>query len=248
VLLLDESPVAPIASGSAGGGRYLEIEPDRTGNRPVRPLDCRCRGGGSTLGGEIVTTTVEGRERYGVIVRYPRDLRDNPQAIASDVLVSAGGAMVPLGELAAIRVTQGPLSIRTENTEPVAYLYAPKTSAGPNECSKRSHWNRSPQRSDRTKIARLRAGERRTRLPQNVFHILLEFSKQSLFLARSVFCLLGLLFFIFEKLPEKRITLPCVQGNVITDLCPCRCAGRKWRLSIEIDRYALGSRLCARWL
>ncbi|MEA3071662.1 MAG: copper/silver efflux system protein, partial [Alphaproteobacteria bacterium] len=123
MLLLDESPVAPIASGSAGGGRYLEIEPDRTGNRPVRPLDCRCRGGGSTLGGEIVTTTVEGRERYGVIVRYPRDLRDNPQAIASDVLVSAGGAMVPLGQLAAIRVTQGPPSIRTENAELVAYLY-----------------------------------------------------------------------------------------------------------------------------
>lgn len=129
MLLLDESPVAPIASGSAGGGRYLEIEPDRTGNRPVRPLDCRCRGGGSTLGGEIVTTTVEGRERYGVIVRYPRDLRDNPQAIASDVLVSAGGAMVPLGELAAIRVTQGPLSIRTENIpspSPISMLPKPQ--------------------------------------------------------------------------------------------------------------------------
>jgi copper/silver efflux system protein len=58
-----------------------------------------------------------------VIVRYPRDLRDNPQAIANDVLVSAGKAMVPLGQLAAIRVTQGPPSIRTENAELVAYLY-----------------------------------------------------------------------------------------------------------------------------
>ena len=80
-------------------------------------------------------------------------------------------------------------------------------------------------------------------MPQNVFHIRLELNKQSLFLARSVFCLLGLLFFIFEKLPEKRITLPCVQGNLIIG-----CAGRKWRLSIEIDGYALGSRFCARWL
>src|SRR5205823_6173574 len=69
------------------------------------------------------TTTVEGRERYGVIVRYPRDLRDNPQSIARDVLVSAGSAMVPLGQLASIRVTQGPPSIRTENSELVAYLY-----------------------------------------------------------------------------------------------------------------------------
>ena len=77
----------------------------------------------TALGGELVTTTVEGRERYGVTVRYPRDLRDNPQAIASNVLVGTGAAMVPLGQLAAIRVTQGPPSIRTENAELVAYLY-----------------------------------------------------------------------------------------------------------------------------
>ena len=107
-----------------GGGHYLEIEPDR---------DSIARYGlsiadvqeviSTALGGEVVTTTVEGRERYGVIVRYPRSLRDNPQAIASDVLVSAGGAMVPLGQLAAIRITLGPPSIRTENAELVNYLY-----------------------------------------------------------------------------------------------------------------------------
>ncbi len=107
-----------------GGGRYLEIEPNR---------DQIARYGQSiadvqeviatALGGEIVTTTVEGRERYGVTVRYPRDLRDNPQAIASNVLVGAGTGMVPLGQIATIRVTQGPPSIRTENAELVAYLY-----------------------------------------------------------------------------------------------------------------------------
>src|SRR5713101_5249810 len=107
-----------------GGGRYLEIEPDR---------DAIARYGlslgdvqeviATALGGEVVTTTVEGRERYGVIVRYPRDLRSDPRAIASDVLVSAGNAMVPLGQLAAIRVTQGPPAIRTENTELVDYIY-----------------------------------------------------------------------------------------------------------------------------
>ena len=57
----------------------------------------------TALGGETVTTTVEGRERFTVNMRYPRDLRDNPQAIASDVLVPmpAGGA-VPLGEVAKV--------------------------------------------------------------------------------------------------------------------------------------------------
>jgi hypothetical protein len=71
-----------------------------------------------------VTTTVEGRERYGVILRYPRDFRDDPQAIASQVLVpTMGGAMVPLGQVAQIAVTLGPPSIRTENAQPVAYIY-----------------------------------------------------------------------------------------------------------------------------
>jgi len=109
-----------------GGGHYLEIEPNR---------DAIARYGlsvgdvqdvvSAALGGEIVTTTVEGRERYGVIVRYPSGLRDNPLAIATEVLVPAmnSGAMVPLGQLATVRVTQGPPSIRTENAQLVAYVY-----------------------------------------------------------------------------------------------------------------------------
>jgi copper/silver efflux system protein len=107
-----------------GGGRYLEIEPNREqiARYGLSIADVE-EVVATALGGETVTTTVEGRERYGVIVRYPRDLRDNPQAIGRDVLVSAGNAMVPLGSLASIRVTQGPPSIRTENAELVAYLY-----------------------------------------------------------------------------------------------------------------------------
>src|SRR5207249_4649371 len=65
----------------------------------------------------------EGRERYGVIVRYPRSMRDNPQAIASDVLVSAGGAMVPWGRLAA---AGGPLGLPptgTRNPDPANNFY-----------------------------------------------------------------------------------------------------------------------------
>ena len=107
-----------------GGGHYLEIEPDRAAiaryGLSIADVEEVVA---TALGGETVTTAVEGRERYGVIVRYPRDLRDNPQAIASDVSVSASNAMVPLGQVAAIRVTQGPPSIRTENAELVAYLY-----------------------------------------------------------------------------------------------------------------------------
>ena len=78
----------------------------------------------SALGAERLTTTVEGRERYDVTVRYPRELRDGPDAIARNVLVPvSGGAMVPLGALARIEIVQGPPSIRTENALLSAYVF-----------------------------------------------------------------------------------------------------------------------------
>ena len=91
------------------GGYYLDIVPNR---------DALARYGlmvgdvqdviATALGGEAVTTTVEGRERYTVNIRYPRDLRSNPQAIASDVLVPLpSGGTVPLGEVAEVKLTRG---------------------------------------------------------------------------------------------------------------------------------------------
>ena len=78
----------------------------------------------SALGGQLVTTTVEGRERFGVIVRYPRELRDTPEQIATQVLVATpDGAQVPLGELATLAIRKGAPSIRTENAQLAAYIY-----------------------------------------------------------------------------------------------------------------------------
>src|SRR5207244_1008587 len=107
------------------GGYYLNVMPDRA---------ALARYGLNTgevqdvvkfaLGGEMVTTTVEGRERYGVIVRYPRDFRDDPRAIAQNVLVNTvDGASIPLGQVASISVDLGPPSIRTENAQLVGYIY-----------------------------------------------------------------------------------------------------------------------------
>ena len=107
------------------GGFYLDIEPDRGQlaryGLPVGDLQDVVA---TALGGDLVTRTVEGRERFGVIVRYPRDLRDSPEAIARQVLVATpDGAQVPLGELADIRIRQGAPSIRTENALLSAYIY-----------------------------------------------------------------------------------------------------------------------------
>src|SRR5262249_21992310 len=107
------------------GGYYLEITPNR---------DALSRYGimvqdvqdtiATALGGQSMTTTVEGRQRFTVNMRYPRDLRDNPKAIASDILVPmpAGGA-VPLGEVARVEPARGPSSIRTENGQLATYIY-----------------------------------------------------------------------------------------------------------------------------
>ena len=72
----------------------------------------------------MVTTVVAGRERFGVAVRYPRELRGNPQQIEREVLVpTMDGGMVPLGQLARVVVERGPPGIRTENALLSAYLF-----------------------------------------------------------------------------------------------------------------------------
>ena len=107
------------------GGFYLDIEPDRTqlaryGLGVGDLLDVV----GAALGGEMVTTTVEGRERFGVTVRYQRELRSDPQQIAREVLIpTMDGAMIPLGQVAKVLITKGAPGIRTENALLSAYIY-----------------------------------------------------------------------------------------------------------------------------
>jgi copper/silver efflux system protein len=108
-----------------GGGYYLDITPDRAAlaryGMTVGDVQETIL---TALGGETVTTAVEGRERFSVNVRYPRDLRSDPQAIGREVLVSTmDGTMVPLGQIATLRLTQGPATIRTENAQLAAYVY-----------------------------------------------------------------------------------------------------------------------------
>jgi Cu(I)/Ag(I) efflux system membrane protein CusA/SilA len=107
------------------GGYYINIEPDRIAlARYGLPVGDLLDVIGTALGGEMVTTTVEGRERFGVTVRYPRELRSNPQQIASEILVpTMGGAMIPLGQVARVEIAKGAPSIRTENALLSTYIY-----------------------------------------------------------------------------------------------------------------------------
>jgi Cu(I)/Ag(I) efflux system membrane protein CusA/SilA len=107
---------ASIYAERSFGGRYLDIEPDP---------DALARYGLTTgdaqeviataLGGDQVTTTIEGRERYPVQVRYALDFRSSPQAISRLLVSSEDGLQIPLGQVAQIRVAPGPAMIRSEN-------------------------------------------------------------------------------------------------------------------------------------
>ncbi len=107
------------------GGSFLDITPDRgaLGRYGLTVGDVQDVIA-TALGGQAVTTTVEGRERYTVNLRYPRALRSNPQTIAEEVQVPlATGGTVPLREVAAIGLSRGATSIRTENGQLAVYVF-----------------------------------------------------------------------------------------------------------------------------
>src|SRR3990172_7218719 len=77
----------------------------------------------SAIGGEPITTTVEGRERYTVSVRYARELRDDLPKLRRVLVPTMSGAHIPLEELADIRMVLGPGMIRDENGMLAGYVY-----------------------------------------------------------------------------------------------------------------------------
>jgi Cu(I)/Ag(I) efflux system membrane protein CusA/SilA len=107
------------------GGRFIEFTPDR---------DAIARYGltvgdlqdvlSVALGGMPLTTTVEGLQRYTVNLRYDRDFRSDLRALREDIVVpTPGGAQIPLGQLASIRVVDGPMGIKSEGAVPNAWVY-----------------------------------------------------------------------------------------------------------------------------
>ncbi|MBK7335028.1 MAG: efflux RND transporter permease subunit [Saprospirales bacterium] len=85
----------------------------------------------TAIGGMSVTTTVEGRERFPVRVRYPRELRDNPESIKKMLVSTPVGSQVPLGELVEIEYVRGPQMIKSENTFLTGYVLFDKKKASP---------------------------------------------------------------------------------------------------------------------
>lgn len=105
------------------GKPYLLIEPDRRSlSRYGLTIENFQKTISSAVGGMSLTTTVEGRERFPVRVRYAREFRDDPEVIKEILIPTATGVQVPLGELADISYTRGPQMIKSENTFLVGYV------------------------------------------------------------------------------------------------------------------------------
>jgi len=107
------------------GGRYIEFEIDR---------EAIARYGltvgdvqdvlSVALGGQPLTTTVEGLQRYTINLRYDRDFRSDLRALREDIVVpTPTGAQIPLGQLATVKVVDGPMGIKSEGAVPNAWVY-----------------------------------------------------------------------------------------------------------------------------
>ena len=76
----------------------------------------------TAVGGTVLGQTVEGRERYSIKVRYPRELRNNPEKLKDVLITTKTGIQVPLGDLAEIKYQQGPQVIKSENSFLIGYV------------------------------------------------------------------------------------------------------------------------------
>jgi Cu(I)/Ag(I) efflux system membrane protein CusA/SilA len=105
------------------GKPYLEIVPDRLAiaryGVPIRAFQDVIK---IAIGGRKVTTTVEGRERFPVRVRYQRELRDNIEKLYKILVPGKGGTQIPIAQLAEIRYVRGPQVIKSEDTFLVGYI------------------------------------------------------------------------------------------------------------------------------
>jgi copper/silver efflux system protein len=103
---------------------YLDVEVDRRAaarhGLNVREVQMALM---TAVGGTVATETVEGRERYAVQVRYPRDFRQSLDAISGVLVPTVNGGQVPLGQVASVRTAQGPMVVKTEDAFPVSNVY-----------------------------------------------------------------------------------------------------------------------------
>lgn len=118
------SGVSSAAAERTASGRYLDIEIDRVAasRLGLNLADVQEIVSGA-IGGEVISEFVEGRARYPISLRYPRELRDTPERLTQLPIVTDNGLLLTLGDVARISVADGPAMIRSENGRLAAFVY-----------------------------------------------------------------------------------------------------------------------------
>ena len=106
------------------GGKYLEIRPDRR-ELARRNIDLSVFQSviQTALGGMRLTESVQGRERYNIMLRYDRPFRETPEQLAEILIPTPAGQHIPLGEVAKIEVADGPPMLRSENARLTGWVF-----------------------------------------------------------------------------------------------------------------------------
>ena len=124
--LLRDVPGTRSAIAERGAsGYYLDIDIDRpaAARLGLNVMDVQNALMGA-VGGVVATEAIDGRERYDVLVRYPRDFRQSVAAIAELHVPAMGGSLqVPLGQIATVRLAEGPMVVKSENAFPTSAVY-----------------------------------------------------------------------------------------------------------------------------
>ena len=123
-VLQDIPGTASAFSERVVGGRYVNIKIDRyAASRLGLNIADVQEVVSLAVGGMNVSQSVEGLERYPINLRYPRDIRDSVDQLANLPIVTPLGARIPLGEVAEIRIEDGPGMIKSENARPNGWVY-----------------------------------------------------------------------------------------------------------------------------
>jgi copper/silver efflux system protein len=106
------------------GGRYIDVEIDRAAaaRYGLNVSDVQSVVS-AAIGGENIGETIEGRRRFPINVRYPRELRDSLTDLRQLPIVTEAGAQIPLSSVAAVRITDGPASLKSENARLSGWIY-----------------------------------------------------------------------------------------------------------------------------
>ncbi len=123
-VLADVPGTASVYAERVTGGRFIDVDVDRlaAARYGLNIADVHDVVG-TAIGGMTVGESVEGLERYPINLRYPRDVRDSPERLRALPIVTARGAIVPLGRIASVEIANGPGMIRSENARLNGWVY-----------------------------------------------------------------------------------------------------------------------------